>query len=148
MLALACEQARAERAALLITVGEVHARAMEARLDDVVTLSLEVVRTLLARDHALSRELVARHTREAMTRMRRARVMRVRVHPDDAEALDEGLRRLWRVGRRDDDLLVEGDATLERGGVFVETELGTYNARLDALLEHVARILDVRAPIV
>lgn len=148
MFDLAREQACAERAALMITAGEVHARALEARLDDVVMLSLDVVRALISRDPSLSRELVAQHTREAMTRMRRARVMRVRVHPDDAEALDEGLRRLWRVGRRDDDLLVEGDAMLKRGGVFVETELGTYDARLDALLQHVARILDAGAPIV
>ncbi len=111
---------------------------LEALLPEITQLARGAVEALLGvsseRDEALLRASVAR----ALEALPRARRVLVRVHPDDSTALMAWLSERS-GGQTFEALAVEGDATVERGGVMVESERGrvdaTTSTRLSTLLD-------------
>jgi len=75
-----------------------------------------------------------------LTRARRARDVVVRLHPDDAAILERAAPDVAaRAGRAS--FTVKADASIERGGCVVETDLGELDARIDVQLDALARAL-------
>lgn len=93
-------------------------------------IAVDIARALVG--EAVSRDpaVIATAVSEALARFTRARRALVRVHPEDVAAARAALER-WasRVGAEAAE--VAADATVSRGGVWVETDRG----RLDATLE-------------
>ena len=75
---------------------------------------------------AILAALVAERVRTVLERARRAKRVRVRVHPSDLAHL-EGAE--WAAGAS-----IEGDAELTPGDCVVETELGTLDGRVQTQL--------------
>lgn len=135
-------EAMSEYAALVVAARGAFARALEAEESTVIALACDVARVVLGREAAASEQVLRDVTRGAMERVRRARRVALRVHPDDVEAAERSARDWLPEGSAPVDLWIMGDDSVDRGGVIVETEVGRIDARLDVQCAEVARILD------
>jgi flagellar biosynthesis/type III secretory pathway protein FliH len=123
------------RAALL------HDRLLARAEPDLVELALAVAGRVLSRiverDGGAVVELAAR----ALEAARQRTEVSIRAHPEDLAALRAAEPQLLGVLVRARRLDLVGDATVERGGAVVETEAGSYDARLAQQLEGLGRAL-------
>jgi flagellar biosynthesis/type III secretory pathway protein FliH len=123
------------RAALL------HDRLLARAEPDLVELALAVAGRVLSRiverDGGAVVELAAR----ALEAARQRSEVSIRAHPEDLAALRAAEPQLLGVLVRARRLDLVGDATVERGGAVVETEAGSYDARLAQQLEGLGRAL-------
>ena len=123
------------RAALL------HDRLLARAEPDLIELALAVAGRVLCRiverDGGAVVELAAR----ALEAARQRSEVRIRAHPEDLAALRAAEPQLLGVLVRARRLDLVGDATVERGGALVETEAGSYDARLEQQLEGLGRAL-------
>jgi len=138
----------AERAAWTVAERVAYGRALAAEEGAVVALACEVARTILGREAAATTEVLRDVTTRALARVRRARTVALRVHPDDVEAARGAVGGWVPEGMRPEEVAGQGDGAVARGGVVVETELGRVDARLERQLEEIARILEGGARVV
>lgn len=106
-------------------------RAAVAEVEDAVAaLAVAVARRVVGEALEARPERVRALVREALSRVRRASRVRVRVHPADAEALA--------------DLPAElvPDEALARGDCVVDSDLGEVDARIEVRLEALRRALE------
>jgi flagellar assembly protein FliH len=105
----------------------------------VLELSMAIARRIVGEACERPGEAAVHVSRLALRKLgSEARVV-VRCHPQDLTALERE-KDLWgsRAGRR---ISLEQDETVGRGGVVVETETGTIDARIPRLAENIERIL-------
>ncbi len=142
------DEVRAKHAAWTIAAKASYARTLHAEEGVVVSLACEVARAVLGREAeagpSVLRDVVAR----AIERTRRAEVLVLRVHPDDAAWAESAARSWLPEGMNAAELHIVADGTVDRGGVVLDTELGRVDARLDVQIAEVARILEGCAPLV
>lgn len=112
----------------------------------LVELAFEVARRVLGRVAERDRDAVVEVAARALEGVRHRRHVTLRAHPDDAGALREaepGLRDQLRLERC---IALVEDPSVGRGGVVVETEAGTVDARLAAQVGALRRALALRSP--
>lgn len=131
-------QGRAEAAALLLEARRIRDDALAGAERDARSLALAAARRIVGEELRLAPERIVAIVGELLERARRAREVRVRVHPDDATTL--GAAKLAASVR------VIGDASIERGGCVVETDLGELDARVEVQLRAIASALGCEAP--
>lgn len=108
---------------------------------ELVTMALEIARSVLDREAERSSSLLEASARRALSRVRRARTVVLRVHPEDLPLAVERARGWLAPGAEPSVFDVLEDSTVERGGVVVECELGRIDARLSSQLDAIARAL-------
>jgi flagellar assembly protein FliH len=123
---------RAPLAALRDALAEArHDQQLRERLAPQLAGAL---RALLAAELALRPEHIAALVERELGRVRRARDIELHLHPEDArlfEPVERVCARLELLG----ELRVVQDATLQRGGCLLITNLGEVDARLETRLE-------------
>lgn len=142
------DEVRAEHAAWTIAARVAYARALHAEEGVVISLACEVARAVLGREAEASTTVLRAVTARAMERARRAEVLVLRVHPDDAAHTLAAARTWLPDGMDGAELHVLPDVSVGRGGVVLDTELGRIDARLEVQIAEVARILEGCAPLV
>jgi flagellar assembly protein FliH len=136
--------ARARADALCLVVGEaLELRKRQAELsknvlDRSVDFATLLAERLLGEELALAPERVRALARQALTEAAGARHAIIVAHPRDAAELRAGLHSL---GSLLDSVGIEDDASLVRGHIRVETELGVIEADLRGQLERLANQL-------
>ena len=119
----------AELAAAWLEVEAARQAALEGAHESVAELALAVAGHLVHDAIEAEPGRVRALVDDALSRVRRARAVKVRVHPEDAPAL----------GEIDAELVP--DDTLGRGDCVVESDLGEIDARLSVRLEALRRAL-------
>jgi flagellar biosynthesis/type III secretory pathway protein FliH len=115
-------------------------RLLQAAGDDLVRLALAVAREILGRE--VERDgAVEAAAAAALEAVRHRRQVTLRVHPDDALALRRESGRLAGLVARAPALTICEDPAVGRGGLVVETEAGTLDARLATRLDAVEAAL-------
>jgi flagellar biosynthesis/type III secretory pathway protein FliH len=133
---LACATDLVARAAL------VRDRLLAEAEPQLVELAFAVAGRVLERVVARDREAVADVAARALETVRQREEVRLRVHPEDAAALREAEPSLsGQLARARCIALVE-DPSVGQGGVVVETEAGSVDARLVTQLEALRRALE------
>jgi flagellar biosynthesis/type III secretory pathway protein FliH len=138
-LAAAREEARVEGISRL---AEASARASQRLTDaeaELVTLALEIARTVLGREASSGPEVLRDITRRALARVRQARRLVLRVNPEDLAWAERDARQWLPAGLVPEVLAFEADTDVARGGVRVDSELGRVDARIEAQLAALAR---------
>jgi flagellar biosynthesis/type III secretory pathway protein FliH len=135
------QRAREDAAALLAKIAAEGERDDARVRDSVESLAMEVVRTVLGREAAAGPEVLRDVTARAVSRVRRARRLLFKVHPDDVETMDRHVRSWLAAGLENAAVAVEGDASVERGFVVVDSDIGRIDARLARQLEAIERAL-------
>lgn len=113
---------------------ETEARA-EADLDRAVNLAVILAQRLLGETLTLTPERIVDLARQALVEARGARRIVLRAHPEDAALLGEHLATLAPPAGT---LTVEEDATLTRGELTLETDVGTLHGKLRPRLARLA----------
>jgi flagellar biosynthesis/type III secretory pathway protein FliH len=108
----------------------------------LVELAFEVARRVLERAVVRDREAVVELAVSALEAVRQRKHVTLRVHPEDASALREAEPRLRDLLARERCIALVDDLSVGRGGVIVETEAGSIDARLATQLEALRRALE------
>ena len=129
------EMARAER----------H-KIVEGAEPEIVRLAVAVAERVLAQHIAVDRETVVEMTRSAVARLVNRETVTVRVNPADIEAMRDHRDRIMSMNAIDNMRIIE-DQRVDRGGVVLETEAGTIDAKVSTQLREVRRLLAVDDPV-
>jgi flagellar biosynthesis/type III secretory pathway protein FliH len=130
----AAEAVVAERRALLAGAEETVVRIALALAERIVKDRVEI-----------DEETVLRTVREALALAADRREVVLRVHPDDLTLVKEHRPEWLEKLSEADNLRVEGDGRVRRGGCLVETETGDVDGRIDRQLKTMARTLIEKA---
>ena len=129
------EMARAERHKII-----------EGAEPEIVRLAVAVAERVLAQHIAVDRETVVEMTRSAVARLVNRETVTVRVNPADIEAMRDHRDRIMSMNAIDNMRIIE-DQRVDRGGVVLETEAGTIDAKVSTQLREVRRLLAVDDPV-
>lgn len=153
-VALGKAAADAEAETMIRTMRELVESARAERRDLITSAEPELVRLALAiaervvHQHiALEHSVVVENVRQALTRLVTREVVTVRVNPADLEIMREHRDAI--VTSTDvEHLRVVEDQRVDRGGVVIETESGTIDAKIATQLREARRAIAVDEPIV
>ncbi len=134
-------EAHAETAATLVAARLAYESATRADEPRVIALALEIARAALDDSAQMDESVVRASARRALSRLRRARCLVLRVHPEDVNAVSSAVRAWLPDGAAPETLDVLADEAVARGGVVVESELGRVDAMLDTTLAMLAKAL-------
>lgn len=125
------EMARAER----------HKLMQEAE-PELVRLALGIAERVLHQQVALDRAVVVEMAKTAIARLIERDRVTVRVNPADLERMREHREELMAIGEIRNLRIVE-DQRVDRGGVVVDTDAGTIDARIATQLEETRKVLHI-----
>jgi len=139
-LALARREAREELAGEHLRLAAARAAATDEAERDLATLALAASKQLLGRELTLHPDAIGDVVRPLLAKMRHARSVTLRVHPEDAHALSQWIK--THVGSTEA-LEVTPAEELTRGSVWIHSELGEIDAKVETRLAALARAWDV-----
>jgi len=129
------EMARAERHKII-----------ESAEPEIVRLSVALAERILNQHVALDANAVLEMARSAISRLVNRETVTVRVNPADIETM-RGHRDKLMAMNDIDNLRVIEDQRVDRGGVVIETDAGTIDAKISTQLREARRLLAVEDPI-
>jgi type III secretion protein L len=135
------EEGLASAAAALARVALAREQRLQALEEEVGVVALEVARLLLGSELAAAPERVLDLARRALRPVRDRREVVLRLNPADVPLVRAGQGELVAHLSRAPGLSLREDAAVARGGVVVETEAGSVDARVEAQLALLERAL-------
>lgn len=117
------------------------ARLREGASREIGSLALEVATRLVGEQVCADPALLERIVHRALARARADSAVRVSLHPDDRKALEARL-----AGRLPDEIVLEDDPAMARGGCHVRGGLVTVDARIETALAVIARAMGIDGP--
>lgn len=112
---------------------------------EIVRLAVSVAERVLNAHVDVQPNTVLEMTRAAIVRVVDREMVTVRVNPADIELMRENRERLMAMNDIDNLRLIE-DQRVDRGGVVIETEAGTIDAKIATQLREARRLLAVDDP--
>ena len=117
-------------------------KIIEGAEPEIVRFSVAIAERILTQHIALDRNEVIEMVRSAITRLVNRETVTVRVNPADIETMREHREQLMAMNDIDNMRLIE-DQRVDRGGVLIETDGGTIDAKISTQLREVRRLLAV-----
>lgn len=121
-------------------------KIIETAEPEIVRLSVAIAERILNQHIALDENAVLEMTRAAITRLVNRETVTVRVNPADIETMRQHRDKLMAMNDIDNMRVIE-DQRVDRGGVVIETDAGTIDAKISTQLREVRRLLAVEDPI-
>lgn len=124
-------------------VAEMASRRAKLRREaesDVVKLAIAIARRVLHRELNADPDALAGLVKAALEQLENREIERVRVHPEDADAVRAGVQKLRPAGRVE----IVADAALARGAAVFETSRGALDASVETQLAEIERGLTDR----
>ena len=120
-------------------------KIIEQAEPEIVRLSTAIAERILHKHVAIEPATVLEMARNAITRIVNRESVTVRVNPADIETMRENRERLMLFNDIEHMRVIE-DQRVDRGGVVIETEAGTIDAKVSTQLREVRRLLAVEEP--
>jgi flagellar assembly protein FliH len=114
---------------------------------EIVRLALGIAERVLHQQIALDRGVVVEMAKTAIERLIERETVTVRVNPADLERLREHREELIAIADIRTLRVVE-DKRVDRGGVVVETEAGTIDARISTQLDEARKVLHLEEDLI
>ncbi|GKS59227.1 hypothetical protein YTPLAS18_27540 [Nitrospira sp.] len=131
-----------QQEALVATTARQLARACAELPDrieaEVVTLAFEIARKVVHACAEDKRSLVVEQVKEAVSRIRESKAVRILVHPSDLPLVEEASAQLAEELEGPASIKIEGDPIVARGGCRVQTPTHLVDASLDDQLARIA----------
>jgi flagellar biosynthesis/type III secretory pathway protein FliH len=134
------EQAGARVAERMLELDEAQRAALEALEPQVLELGLRAARHIVASELAIRPEAALAIVRSLLEPLRHARQVVVLAHPEDCAVLRDAFEPFSRSAQ----LELRPDASIERGGAVLRSDVGSLDARVDVRLEALAKLLSKR----
>jgi len=122
-------------------VARLRPRLLRETEAELVELAMGIARRILRRELSVDAEALQGLVKGALEKLSAREICRIRAHPE----LEPGIRRCLERESQSG-IQVIGDATLERGGILVETSRGKLDASLETQLAEIGRGLADRLP--
>jgi flagellar assembly protein FliH len=122
-------------------------KLMESAEPELVRLAVGIAERVLHQQIALDRGVVVEMAKVAIARLVEKESVTVRVNPGDLERMREHRDELLDSGEIKNFRVVE-DQRVDRGGVVVETDGGTIDARISTQLNEAKRVLHIEDEVV
>ncbi len=122
-------------------------KLMESAEPELVRLAVGIAERVLHQQIALDRGVVVEMARVAIGRLVEKESVTVRVNPGDLERMREHRDELLSNGEIKNFRVIE-DQRVDRGGVVVETDGGTIDARISTQLNEAKRVLHIEDEVV
>lgn len=121
-------------------------KIIEGAEPEIVRLSVAIAERILTQHICVDGNAVVEMTRSAITRLVNRETVTVRVNPADIETMRHHREKLMSMNDIDNMRLIE-DQRVDRGGVVIETDAGTIDAKISTQLREVRRLLAVEEPL-
>ena len=121
-------------------------KIIETAEPEIVKLSVAIAERILNAQISLEQNAVLDMVKSAIARLVNRETVTVRVNPADVETM-RGHRDKLMTMNDIDNLRVIEDQRVDRGGVVIETDAGTIDAKISTQLREVRRLLAVEEPI-
>jgi flagellar assembly protein FliH len=131
------ERDHARAVALAGSMQEQLARYTERLEREAFRFALAVAGKILRREISLDGEVVLRQVKDAFHRVVGAETVTLRIHPEDEPMLRERKNEMLASGEGVREVLIEPDATVERGGCIIESPSGNIDARISTQLAQI-----------
>jgi flagellar biosynthesis/type III secretory pathway protein FliH len=105
---------------------------------DALRFALAVAERIVKREVRIDKEVVVRQIREAVKRVVGIDSIKIRVNPEEESVARQHRSAILGSLR---EVLIEADATIERGGCIIESTAGNVDARLETQLRQVEAAL-------
>jgi flagellar assembly protein FliH len=122
-------------------------KLIEEAEPELVRLALGIAERVLHQQVALDRGVVVNMAKTAIARLIERDTVTVRVNPADLERMREHRDELIAIGDIRNLRLLE-DQRVDRGGVVVETDAGTIDARVGTQLDEARKILHIEDDVI
>jgi len=122
-------------------------KLIEEAEPELVRLALGIAERVLHQQVALDRGVVVEMAKTAIARLIERDSVTVRVNPADLERMREHRDELMSIGDIRNMRLLE-DKRVDRGGVVVETDAGTIDARVGTQLDEARKILHIEDDVI
>lgn len=106
---------------------------------EVVRLAIEIARKVIARELTVDPDSIARIAEAALQHVAIDGLVKLRVHPDDHEALAAYWLRAHGESEGDRSFDVVADPAVAPGGVVIDTRAGTVDAQIETQLEEISQ---------
>jgi flagellar assembly protein FliH len=117
----------------ILQVAESRASFLRQTEGDLVALSMAIARRILYRELTLDQGSIAGLVKAALEKLQSDVVARARVHPE----LEAAVRATIEQSGRRASVEVVADASLDRGGVVIETNRGSLDASIETQLREI-----------
>jgi flagellar assembly protein FliH len=117
-------------------------KIIESAEPEIVRLSVAIAERILNQHVALDPNSVLEMARAAITRLVNRETVTVRVNPADIETMRQHRDKLMEMNDIDNMRVIE-DQRVDRGGIVIETDAGTIDAKISTQLREVRRLLAV-----
>ena len=122
-------------------------KLIEEAEPELVRLALGIAERVLHQQVALDRGVVVEMAKTAIARLIERDTVTVRVNPADLERMRDHRDELMAIGDIRNMRLLE-DKRVDRGGVVVETDAGTIDARIGTQLDEARKILHIEDDVI
>ena len=120
-------------------------KIIEGAEPEIVKLAYALAEKVVHQQISMDPNVVVQMAKAAIARLVNRETITVRVNPADIEAMRDHRERMLALGDIEHLRLIE-DQRVDRGGVIVETESGSVDAKVTTQLDEARRVLNVPAP--
>ena len=100
----------------------------------IVDLALLIAKKVVKIIASNNREVVVENVRQALRLLSAERQITIRVNPDDLKLSEEELKRVTAALEKEKTIAFYADATIEKGGCLIESDLGNIDAQIGSQL--------------
>lgn len=122
-------------------------KIIESAEPEIVKLAMGIAERIVHKQISLDRDVVVEMTKAAIGRLLEREVVTVRVHPADLARMKEHRDDVLAVGDVKHMRIIE-DQRVDRGGVIVETDSGSVDAKIATQLDEARRVLHIEEDVV
>ncbi len=122
-------------------IGRLRSTLLQNSTQDMLRLVLSIARQVIHCEVSLNRELVMTTIEKALRAAVRCDHYHIKVHPDDLALVTERKPLFITSINGLENITVESDCQIVRGGCVLESELGMVDATIDGQLEEIRRTL-------
>ncbi|MBC9783414.1 hypothetical protein H1S01_02665 [Heliobacterium chlorum] len=144
----AVEQAQSQAEAIIDEAHQEAEAARQAKLTyinskepEIVELSIQIAEKILQYEIANKPDVVLNIAMNAINKVRDMSAVVLKIHPQDYPLVQSAKPELMRLIKGLRSLTVEMDETVDRGGCIIDTSHGYVDARIEAQLEEVSRVI-------
>jgi len=103
--------------------------------NEVVELALAIARKVVCREIELDREVVVCVARQALAKVEAPGRIKIKLNSSDLQFIDRTKHQLSDLIGNIDNVILEAEDRIQRGGCVIETDLGEIDARIDKQLQ-------------
>ena len=111
-----------------------------------VELALAIAEKVISHEVSVNKEILLGVLKRALEKVIDPEKIKIRINKSDLQFINESGYRISGLTDNPEDVIIEGDDTISRGGCVIETGFGSIDARIESQLQAVGDLLRSEMP--